>query len=319
MLKLKEGDIDEDLWIRCQYINLDLESLQQKVQVFSDDQIRALKGKFESTKNDQAKPKVKDDTNMKDILLMKLNSQIESMHKLKCADKKWCNTVQKCLSDFENLLQHFKHGPEQGFNVLAYGSSINGLALKGSSDLDLTILCPDETCSKTLLTNVKEFLSSIFFGGTRYTFKDAEPIKISSGWLLRFKDNALQMEIDLMVNKKAEVLNSHLILEYNYDIRFEKVAQMLKLWNKSLEEDGHAHLNNYSLYLMLIAYMQKEGLLPNLQKGGEKVIQCLVSTPHGSMVYPANVFYKETTGYPILKPETSPATILFGFMEFYAS
>ena len=68
-----------------------------------------------------------------------------------------------------------------------------------------------------------------------------------------------------MVNKNLEVYNSALILQYaKLDSRFRQVALYLKQWsNKYFAKK--TRLNNYSLYLMLIAYMQKKGLLPNLQ------------------------------------------------------
>jgi hypothetical protein len=39
----------------------------------------------------------------------------------------------------------------------------------------------------------------------------------------------------------------------------------LKSWNNHISNKDYDRLNNYSIYLMLIAYMQSEKILPNLQ------------------------------------------------------
>ena len=92
------------------------------------------------------------------------------------------------------------------------------------------------------------------------------PRKDSSGWILRFKDEATQIDVDVMVNKYSELQNSMLVREYtSIDARFSKLIQILKLWNKSLTTEVFDRLNNFTIYLMLIGFMQNEGLLPNLQ------------------------------------------------------
>ena len=48
------------------------------------------------------------------------------------------------------------------------------------------------------------------------------------------------------------------------DTRFQKIAIFLKQWNKSLAKDKNARLNSFSIYLMLLAYMQDQGWLPCL-------------------------------------------------------
>ena len=51
----------------------------------------------------------------------------------------------------------------------------------------------------------------------------------SSGYLLGFKDNLHNIDIDIMVNKTASVHNSNLLLQYaNIDLRFNKVVAILK-------------------------------------------------------------------------------------------
>ena len=74
------------------------------------------------------------------------------------------------------------------------------------------------------------------------------------------------IEIDITVNKVLEICNSKLIGAYGeYDIRFLKLALYLKAWNKMHFPDKMKRLNSFSIYLMLIAFLQSRGILPNLQ------------------------------------------------------
>ena len=78
---------------------------------------------------------------------------------------------------------------------------------------------------------------------------------ISSGVLLSFVDATNQIEVDISINKVLEIKNSELIQAYAaYDIRFIKLALILKAWNKRKFPDKLARLNSFSIYLMTIAF-----------------------------------------------------------------
>lgn len=71
--------------------------------------------------------------------------------------------------------------------------------------------------------------------------------------------------MDITINKTLEVLNSHLVNAYGaYDTRFIKLALFVKAWNKLRFPDKMKRLNSFSIYLMLIAFLQKRGVMPNL-------------------------------------------------------
>jgi len=56
-----------------------------------------------------------------------------------------------------------------------------------------------------------------------------------SGWILRFYDTQEGYDIDLMVNKTSEIVNSMLLESYaKIDDRFHKLAFILKAWNKAI-------------------------------------------------------------------------------------
>ena len=99
--------------------------------------------------------------------------------------------------------------------------------------------------------------------------------QIKSGALLKTQDNVTKVEIDLSVNKVLEVYNSYLLYTYTMiDKRFMEMIVLLKNWNKNKFPDASQRLNSYSLVMMVLAFLQKEKILPNLQKMsyGKKLI-----------------------------------------------
>ncbi len=73
------------------------------------------------------------------------------------------------------------------------------------------------------------------------------------------------VEIDLSVNKILEINNSNLIKHYvACDVRFHKLAFILKEWNKKYNKDPYYRINSYGISLMLIGYLQMKQILPNL-------------------------------------------------------
>ena len=63
------------------------------------------------------------------------------------------------------------------------------------------------------------------------------------------------------------MLNSELVFAYGaFDYRFVKLALVLKHWNKKSFPDRTKRLNSFTVNLMLIAFLQLKGVLPNLQK-----------------------------------------------------
>lgn len=80
-----------------------------------------------------------------------------------------------------------------------------------------------------------------------------------------------QIEVDICVNKVLEVINSQLIGAYgSYDERFAELALYLKTWNKQRFTDKMKRLNSFSIYLMLIGFLQHKKIMPNLQMRAKK-------------------------------------------------
>jgi len=143
-----------------------------------------------------------------------------------------------------------------------YGSTVNSLATNNDSDLDLTLLVKDFNLNHEIIVQVvRGELSK-----TGRFDVSSNPIQIQSGVLLSVRDQLNQIDVDITINKTLEILNSHLVNTYSaFDIRFVKLALLIKTWNKARFPDKFKRLNSFSLYLMLIAFLQDKGILPNLQ------------------------------------------------------
>ena len=67
------------------------------------------------------------------------------------------------------------------------------------------------------------------------------------------------------MNKHLEKYNVELIRTYTLvDVRFKKLALLLKYWNKMHIENSTQRLSSHAIVLMLICYLQIMGVLPKL-------------------------------------------------------
>lgn len=152
------------------------------------------------------------------------------------------------------------------YDLVIYGSSANGLALRGDSDLDLSLVIHNlpkfedpfkqaahiESVLREVITVIRE--NSHF----RERFKtESDKIQLNSfGYLLQIKDKVYETDIDLSINKIIDPYNSMLIFTYaKLDQRFHKLALVLKYLNKQRFPEKNDRLNSYSIVLILIAFL----------------------------------------------------------------
>jgi DNA polymerase sigma len=167
------------------------------------------------------------------------------------------------------------------FDLIIYGSSVNGLALRGDSDLDLSLVVHDlpelasmqeqELSVRRLLESVASAIRTEPRFASRFKLTQGELQVTSFGYLMQVRDTAFETDIDLSVNKILDPYNSSLIQTYSrLDERFHKLALVLKQWNKMRFEQKNERLNSYSIVLLLIAYLQHKKVLPCLQQINRK-------------------------------------------------
>ena len=176
-----------------------------------------------------------------------------------CLDETY-RAVNEVIMGSSQLMKMIGHASP---TLAIYGSTVNSLASQEDSDLDLTLLIDDfKTSHELILRLIQQELNT----NPRFKCNEAGPKQIQSGFLLEVTDRMNRVEIDICVNKTLEVLNSQLVCTYGaYDIRFIKLGLFLKAWNKQHFRDKMKRLNSFSIYMMLIAFLQHRGILPNLQ------------------------------------------------------
>lgn len=159
--------------------------------------------------------------------------------------------IEECFLEVEKIVKDTLKNIGYRVELLKYGSTVNGLALRGDSDLDLTIIIDN------LNINHNEILSRLrkaIFKKNRFMNPFINSIK--SGVILSFKDNKNNIDVEITVNKVIEVCNSALIYTYAMvDSRFLDLALLLKRWNKKKFPNNHVRINSYSIVLMLIGVL----------------------------------------------------------------
>ena len=191
-------------------------------------------------------------------IVREFRSSTVTVERMNCLEDTF-KSVRQAISSSEILLKMIGHSQP---SLEIYGSCINSLAQQADSDLDLTLLIDDFDINHELIL---KWICEALANSGRFECPNM-PIQIQSGVLLSVKDKLNQIEVDITINKTMEVLNSHLVSAYgSYDTRFVKLALYLKAWNKSRFPDKMKRLNSFSIYLMLIAFLQQRGVLPNLQ------------------------------------------------------
>eukprot|EP00347_Sterkiella_histriomuscorum_P012616 403367885 len=176
------------------------------------------------------------------------------------------NQISKSFQKLQNLIFQFKNEitelRDKNVAVFLYGSSVNGLSLRGESDMDITILVNALYCNHKMIL---ESLQKAIF--VQDCYENCEIIEFSSGIMLKFYDTQYKLQVEIQINKLLELKNSQLIQAYSkLDKRFLKLAVLLKYWNRKHFPDAKCRLNSYSIVLMLLAMFQDSNILPKLQQ-----------------------------------------------------
>lgn len=156
-----------------------------------------------------------------------------------------------------------------------FGSTANGLALKGTSDIDVCVtLPPTDTPNfnilyEVVIRNLRDkdspyestlvhFLNDLAFRGT---FGEILEMKVVS------RENlSLRRHVGVTIERAVTNQVTDLISTYaKLDQRFVILATILKRWNKKTFSGNKPMLISHAVVLMTIAYLQHEGVLPRLQ------------------------------------------------------
>jgi len=154
--------------------------------------------------------------------------------------------ILKTYNYFHSIVKEVMTKEGYQFDLVIYGSTANGLSIRGDSDLDLSLVIhnfPESVDGKDKAALTKLILEKVAMHirlSSKYSeqFNVGDLLTSSFGYLQKFKDRTYGVDIDLLVNKVIDPYNSHLIQNYaKLDSRFHKLALILKFWNKTRFSD----------------------------------------------------------------------------------
>lgn len=159
--------------------------------------------------------------------------------------------------------------PECGLYIV--GSSLTGFGSR-KSDADMCLVISNDQDDQqppatTILNRVARLLRKTGWcvGGRPQVIRAKVPI-------VRFRDHATGVEVDMNVNNVVGLRNTRLLRCYaQLDPRTAPLVLAVKAWasGHNINEAKHGTLSSYSLALMVIQYLQcgcEPAVLPSLQK-----------------------------------------------------
>uniref|UniRef100_A0A182SK56 Poly(A) RNA polymerase mitochondrial-like central palm domain-containing protein n=1 Tax=Anopheles maculatus TaxID=74869 RepID=A0A182SK56_9DIPT len=160
------------------------------------------------------------------------------------------------------------------YELYLMGSTISGFGTD-SSDMDMCIVdidgptyCDTRTEALNNLLRVKSFIESM---STSTSFEHLDLIRAKVP-ILRFRHVQENIDIDLSINNRVGIRNTHLLHCYaQLDLRIRPLVMVIKLWaqHHNLNDPINSTMSSYSLVLMVLNFLQcgvAPAVLPCLHK-----------------------------------------------------
>ena len=226
----------------------------------------------------------------------KLDEQIEAFCEKLEVTPELIEGVEQLHRDIEVILERAVRntfGKSQAkFRLLKYGNLVNGLFSKLDTSISFTVVTDSSMAHRDLLDLIRA--AALADPNGRSLARLQIHVR-KQGLLLQFFDLDLNINVKIRINKKASITNALVILQYCRASKiFKQLAHILKEWNFEKKESRRKNRGNFQLHLLLIAYMQKIEVLPEISKTT------------------FNQSFSESPTY-------SPGQILIGFFQFYQS
>jgi len=192
-----------------------------------------------------------------------------------------------------------------------FGSTFNGFGGK-NCDVDMCLFPfgADGYQDKQKLNIVRQLLRKYcrhFIHGNIELIPAKVPI-------LKFKDKAGDLEVDLSVDNPTSIRNTHLLYYYSRcDYRVRPLVLAVKIWAKShgINEARNQTLSSYSLTLMMIHY---------LQRTTPPVLPCLHNMYPNIFNPDSNIFNLDYTDTPAFRSDNTQSlgSLIAGFFSYYS-
>jgi len=148
-----------------------------------------------------------------------------------------------------------------------FGSSANSFG-SPNSDLDLCLVLLDRNLdSQQEATRAVELVAELLSSNGYKAVDDSR--KNARIPIVQFTDPEFNVECDICVNNPLAIRNTLLLRTYgSIDDRVRILVYLVKLWAKRRDlNDPSTHtMSSYGWILLIINYLQRVGLLPNLQE-----------------------------------------------------
>lgn len=168
------------------------------------------------------------------------------------------------------LLQNVLEEIHPGCKVKLFGSSVNGLGIKGS-DVDMTLLLSEAVSKEEeIMTEVREIVQRFAPGCKNVSI--VQSAKVCT--IVKFLHTDSKVNVDLSLNNRLALKNTKLIQTYlQIDQRAKLLIYAIRIWAKCYNLIGRNSLQitSYAMTLIGIHYLQQldPPLLPCLQQCSE--------------------------------------------------
>ncbi|CAJ1387734.1 unnamed protein product [Effrenium voratum] len=206
-----------------------------------------------------------------------------------------------------------------------FGSAVNGFETS-TSDVDVVVMLDQEKRSKS---KHSAQVAVEMMGQRLLDMEDEWGIYVSDLVVnarvpvLKCKSFEL-VDIDITFNNLLPLYNSRLLKAYaSFDERVPKLGRLVKFWAKSrnVNEALEGTLSSYSHCLLLIAYLQREHIVPVLQRNTEGRVEMFDDIHDVYFLDPRRDLHAESPQWKewmAKRPEATLAGLLVGFFRFLA-
>lgn len=147
-------------------------------------------------------------------------------------------------------------GTYPGCKAHPFGSSVTGLALKGSDMdvfMDLNLESSDEEIQATLVYKARKLLYRF-----QHYYTNIIAIAKAKTPIVKFVHSPTATSCDLSFKNALGVHNSALIRYYlSLDERLKPLLMLIKYWAKKNEISGTGRLSHYALVMLVVFYLQQ--------------------------------------------------------------
>jgi len=194
--------------------------------------------------------------------LEKYNDSLSSI----VSNNKSHNSDNKRIQGLINHLEKSIVSKFKGSKLIPFGSTNNGLSLKGS-DLDLCFQQKDADSKKVI-----KRITGIMRGQGMEKVQAIAGAKIP---IVKFVDPRSGINVDISINNSLALYNTKLLKAYSeIDSSVRNLTLCIKHWalHRNIGDSYSGTLSSYAWTNMAIAHLQLEGIVPNIQAGKDRTI-----------------------------------------------